>query len=78
MDHHGSLFRNDDHWSEQERQRGKQEPTQVGRALQALGIERIPALSPQAKGRIERLWRTLQDRLVSELRLAGARTYGGS
>lgn len=74
MDHHGSLFRNDDHWSEQERQRGKQEPTQVGRALATLGIEPIPALSPQAKGRIERLWRTLQDRLVSELRLAGART----
>lgn len=74
MDHHGSLFRNDDHWSEQERQRGQQEPTQVGRALAALGIEAIPALSPQAKGRIERLWRTLQDRLVSELRLAGART----
>jgi hypothetical protein len=72
--HHGSLFRNDDHWSEQERQRGKQEPTQVGRALEALGIEPIPALSPQAKGRVERLWRTLQDRLVSELRLAGART----
>ena len=74
MDHHGSLFRNDDHWSEQERQRGKQEPTQVGRALETLGIEPIAALSPQAKGRIERLWQTLQDRLVSELRLAGART----
>jgi hypothetical protein len=74
MDHHGSLFRNDEHWSEQERQRGKQEPTQVGRALEALDIEPIAALSPQAKGRIERLWRTLQDRLVSELRLAGART----
>ena len=62
MDHHGSLFRNDDHWSEQERQRGKQEPTQVGRALETLGIEPIAALSPQAKGRIERLWQTLQDR----------------
>jgi hypothetical protein len=34
----------------------------------------IPAGSPQAKGRIERLWGTLQDRLVSELRLAGAKT----
>ena len=74
MDHRGSLFRNDDHWSEQERQRGKQNPTQVGRALEALGIEPIYALSAQAKGRIERLWATLQDRLVSELRLAGART----
>lgn len=74
MDHRGSLFRNDDHWSEAERQRGKQDPTQVGRALEALGIEPIYALSAQAKGRIERLWETLQDRLVSELRLAGART----
>jgi transposase len=74
MDHRGSLFRNDDHWSEAERQRGKQNPTQVGRALEALGIEPIYALSAQAKGRIERLWATLQDRLVSELRLAGART----
>jgi hypothetical protein len=74
MDHHSSLVRNDDHWSQQEQQCGSQNPTQVGRALQALGIEAIAALSPQAKGRIERLWGTLQDRLVSELRLAGART----
>jgi hypothetical protein len=37
-----------------------------------LGIRRLDALSPQAKGRIERLWRTLQDRLVHELRLAGS------
>ena len=46
--------------------------TQVGRALQAAGIGWIGARSPQAKGRVERLWGTLQDRLVSELRLAGA------
>lgn len=43
--------------------------TQVGRALNELGVELIPAYSPQAKGRIERLNRTLQDRLISELRL---------
>lgn len=49
-------------------------PTQVGRALRELGIQWIPAHSPQAKGRIERLWGTFQDRLVSELRLAKART----
>lgn len=49
-------------------------PTQVGRALRELGIEWIPAHSPQGKGRIERLWGTFQDRLVSELRLARART----
>lgn len=46
-------------------------PTQLGRAFDELGIDSIPARSPQAKGRIERLWGTLQDRLVSELRLAG-------
>ncbi len=48
--------------------------TQVGRALRELDIHWIPAHSPQAKGRIERLWGTFQDRLVSELRLAKART----
>lgn len=48
--------------------------TQVARALQAAGIGWIGARSPQAKGRVERLWGTLQDRLVSELRLAGARS----
>jgi len=44
----------------------------VGRALDELGIRSIAARSPQAKGRIERLWGTFQDRLVTELRLAGA------
>ena len=39
--------------------------TQVGRALQQLGIEHIPSYSPQARGRVERLNRTLQDRLMS-------------
>lgn len=47
-------------------------PTQVGRALEELGIGSIAARSPQGKGRIERLWGTFQDRLVGELRLAGA------
>jgi transposase len=74
MDRHGSLKRNDEHWTLEEERRGVQDPTQVGRALQALEIEVIFALSPQAKGRVERLWGTLQDRLVSELRLAGATT----
>jgi hypothetical protein len=53
---------------------GERQPTQVGRALRELGVQSILALSPQAKGRIERLWGTFQDRLVSELRLAGATT----
>jgi len=74
MDRHGSLKRNDDHWTLEEELRGEQDPTQVGRALKALDIEPIYALSPQAKGRVERLWGTLQDRLTSELRLAGAKT----
>src|ERR1022692_714420 len=66
--------RNDAHWTVAEELAGKQSPTQLGRALEELGIQQIPAYSPQAKGRIERAWRTLQDRLVSELRLAGAAT----
>jgi transposase len=47
------------------------QPTQVGRALAQLGIEHIAAYSPEARGRSERLFRTLQDRVPKELRLAG-------
>jgi len=54
-----------------EQLRGDPLRTQFGRALHELGIEWIAAHSPQAKGRIERLFETLQDRLVKELRLAG-------
>ena len=46
-------------------------PTQVGRALEQLGIEHIGAFSPQARGRSERMFGTLQGRLPKELRLAG-------
>jgi transposase InsO family protein len=74
MDRHGIFRRNDDHWSLQEQLAGEQTPTQVGQALRELGIEAIFALSPQAKGRVERLFNTLQDRLVQELRLAGIST----
>ena len=49
----------------------KDNPTQVGRALQRLGIELIPAYSPEARGRSERMFGTLQNRLPQELRLAG-------
>ena len=49
----------------------KDNPTQVGRALQQLGIELIPAYSPEARGRSERMFGTLQKRLPQELRLAG-------
>jgi hypothetical protein len=47
----------------------RNEPTQFGRAMEELGIELICARSPQAKGRVERVNQTLQDRLVRELRL---------
>lgn len=71
MDRHGIFRRNDEHWTLDEQLAGQQTPTQVTQALLALGIEPIFALSPQAKGRVERLFNTLQDRLVQELRLAG-------
>jgi hypothetical protein len=71
QDRHGSLHRNDNYWSLEEQLAGHQEPTQVGLALEALGIQAIPALSPQAKGRVEKLFATLQDRLGAELRLKG-------
>jgi nitrogen fixation protein FixH len=74
MDRHGSLKRNDGYWTLEEELRGEQAPTHVGQALRDFGIESIFALSPQAKGRVERLWGTLQDRLVSELRRRGIST----
>jgi transposase len=53
---------------------GEVPKSQFARLLAELGIQLIAAHSPQAKGRIERLWQTLQDRLVKELRRAGAAT----
>jgi len=58
--------------SVQEQLAGQRTETQLGRLFMQLSIISIAARSPQAKGRIERLWGTFQDRLVSELRLAGA------
>ena len=52
--------------------------TQVGRALKRLGVEHILGYSPQARGRSERVNRTLQDRLVNELRVAGIRTVAAA
>src|SRR5438093_6252006 len=52
--------------------------TQVGRALKRLGIEHILGYSPQARGRSERVNRTLQDRLVNELRVAGITTVAAA
>jgi transposase len=71
-DRSGIFVRNDDFWTLEEELAGQRQPTQFGRALAALGITFIAAHSPQAKGRVERLWGVLQDRLCSELRLAQA------
>ena len=61
-----------------EQLRGDALCTQFGRALNELGIEWIAAHSPQAKGRIERLFETLQDRLVKQMRLAGIDSIAGA
>jgi len=71
-DRSGIFVRNDPRWSLEEELAGQRQPTQFGRALAQLGITFIAAQSPQAKGRVERLWGVLQDRLCSELRLAQA------
>jgi transposase len=71
-DHSGIFVRNDDSWTLEEELAGQRQPTQFGRVLAELGITFIAAQSPQAKGRVERLWGVLQDRLCSELRLAQA------
>jgi transposase len=72
------LVRTDAHWSLAEQLRGAQDPTHLGRVLADLGIGYLAAGSPEAKGRIERLWRTLQDRLTSELRLRHLSTPAGA
>lgn len=60
----------DDHITIEEQLNGRQKGiTQFGRIVEELGIEMFPASSPQAKGRIERLWETLQSRLVTEFRI---------
>ena len=68
------LFRVNRPANQDEQLAGREPLTQIGRALAELGIEWIPAHSPQAKGRVERCFGTLQDRLVKGLRLAGAGT----
>lgn len=59
----------------EEQLEGKDKPTtQFGRIMDELGIEMFPASTSQAKGRIERLWETLQDRLVTEFKINGIKT----
>jgi hypothetical protein len=69
-----SLFVNNHPPQVDEQLRDERPRTQIGRALRELDIEWIAAHSPQAKGRIENAFGTLQDRLVKEMRLAGIRT----
>lgn len=69
-----SVFWTDREPTLQEQLINKKPTTEVGRGLEELGVTLILAHSPQAKGRIERLWNTFQDRLISELRLAKAKT----
>lgn len=73
-DRTGIAVRNDRHWTRAEELEGRQRPTQFGQMLKELGVHYIAANSPQAKGRIERHWLTLQDRLPAELALRGIRT----
>lgn len=69
-----SIFQNPKKATIEEELAGKPPRSQLGRVLDELQIQLIKAHSPQAKGRIERLFETLQDRLVKELRKAGAST----
>ncbi len=73
-DRTGIAHRNDRHWSIEEELAGRQQPTQFGQMLEELGIRYIAAHSPEAKGRIERHWQTLQDRLTAEFALHGIKT----
>jgi len=69
-----STYKTVRHPSEDEMLRGEEASTQFERVAQELGIKLIHAHSPQAKGRIERAFATLQDRLVKEMRLASIST----
>ncbi|MCH8268781.1 MAG: ISNCY family transposase [Acidobacteria bacterium] len=73
-----SLFRTPRPPEPEEQLEGQRPRTQIGRALQELDIEWIPAHSPQAKGRIERFFGTAQDRLVKGLRKEGIDTLAGA
>lgn len=73
-----SIYRVDREPTCEELLAGKQPQTQFGRALEELGVQLSLAGSPQAKGRVERMNGTLQDRLVKELRLRGIETLGSA
>ena len=68
------FVRTDRHWTLAEQLHGTQQPTHFGRLLAGAGHRLHRRALPPAKGRVGRLWQTLQDRLVSELRLRGIAT----
>ena len=70
LDRHGAYYSTRTLSLEDELAGRARPQTQFERALTSLGVQVIPAYSPQAKGRVERLFRTFQDRLIKELRLA--------
>lgn len=70
-DRHSIFVRTDESWSIEEQLQGYQYPTHVGRVLEELNICSVQAYSPQAKGRVERSFGTMQDRLIAELALEG-------
>ena len=73
-----SIYRCEGEASLAEQLAGKEPQTQFGRAMEQLGIKLILAHSPQAKGRVERMNGTLQDRLVKEMRRAGIKDLAGA
>ena len=73
-----SIYRSDRQATVEEELRGQGPTTQFGRAMNELAVELILANSPQAKGRVERMNGTLQDRLVKEMRLAKIATIASS
>ena len=78
-DKHTIFFSPKDKLTIEDQLEGKREPyTQFSQAMDALGVRMIPAGSPQAKGRIERLWGTLQDRLTQEFILNGIKDIGSA
>ena len=78
-DRHTIFFGSKDKLTIEYELEGKREPyTQFSQAMDELGVRMIPAGSPQAKGRIERLWGTLQDRLTQEFILNGIKDLGSA
>lgn len=69
-----SIYRTEREPEINEQMRGRQPKTQFARAMETLGVQLIFAYSPQAKGRVERIHGTLQDRLIKEMRVAGINT----